>query len=616
MDNRSRSGVAGLVMLGVATLLEPSAAKACGGFFCSQTPVVQNGEQIVFAMGDGHVTAHIRIFYTGEAKKFAWVVPVPTVPRLGVGTEQLFTQLAVATQPQFRLTWSAEALGCGRQPFNGAFADAGSTASGGSSGSGVQVLLEQEVGPYDAKVIESTDADALIKWLNENGYDQPPSALPFIQHYVDRKMKFVAIKLQNDAQVGDITPLVLDLDEPDPCVPLVLTRVAATPDMPVFVYVLGSSRVVPKNWFHVEVNPRKIDWLRGGANYTALATAAIDEAAGHGFLTEFAGFTPNQLRNAVWSPGFATNLPTLRVMTDPIALVNLALRSVPPGSNAALISLLRRFVPMPQSLRDRGVPENAFYSFIESYRADLAGQTVDGAGFTAALEERILTPAKNAQLILDGHPYLTRLFSTVSPDEMTRDPLFSQRSDLPTVSNVFTATGTGHCVDGLLHDATVTLPSGERVGFAKPFTIFNPPAWTAAANEPDAEHIAFLAPQQPPAYLTLTQAAVADGLLQTMAPETLRPTDFGPAALGGMADTRARTPSNLSATFPPGWDPGALPPVMVENPDQSPDGIGGGGGCGCHVGRANRGRTSWPGLLAGVIALGWCRRRAHKRRAS
>jgi hypothetical protein len=87
----------------LAAFMKPGSAHACGGFFCSQVPVVQNGEQIVFAVGDNHVTAHIRIFYTGDAKKFAWVVPVPSIPKISVGTETLFSQLASATQPQFRL---------------------------------------------------------------------------------------------------------------------------------------------------------------------------------------------------------------------------------------------------------------------------------------------------------------------------------------------------------------------------------------------------------------------------------------------------------------------------------------------------------------------------------
>ena len=49
---------------------------ACGGFFCSQVPVEQAGEQIVFTYGPNGVTAIIQIAFQGSAEDFAWVVPV------------------------------------------------------------------------------------------------------------------------------------------------------------------------------------------------------------------------------------------------------------------------------------------------------------------------------------------------------------------------------------------------------------------------------------------------------------------------------------------------------------------------------------------------------------
>ncbi|MDZ4694759.1 MAG: DUF2330 domain-containing protein [Deltaproteobacteria bacterium] len=618
MTRQNFACASALVASLTATATNIPVVNACGGFFCSQVPVVQNGEQIVFAVDDNHVTAHIRIFYTGDAKKFAWVVPVPSVPKISVGTEALFSQLAFATEPQFRVQWSERVNACFPQNSS---VDGGSFASGGTSGSvptsSVNVLLEQDVGPYDAKVIESSDAQALITWLNDNGYDQPPSALPLIRHYVDRKMKFLAIKLQKDASVGDITPLVLDMDEPDPCVPLVLTRVAATSDMPISVYVLGKSRAVPKNWFHVEVNPRKIDWLRGGLNYNALATLAINEAAGHGFVTEFAGPTP-----ALPGLGVSVDLVPLRATKDPVTAIEIATRSIPRTSSGLLLDLLRKYVPLPQKLRDEGVSETQFYNAPRNFAAALAGVQVDGAAFADAILERIIKPAQDASAMLAKHPYLTRLYSTVSPDEMTRDPLFSLRADLPVVSNIHVAKGDGNCVDGKLQDARLTLPSGEELGFSTAFSIYNPPVWTGGVRENSAEHIAFVAPGQPPVFLSALQASTGDGLLQALEAENLRASDFGPAAADGEADPRPNSPSNLSATNPPGWNPGTRSPVMVDDPGATGGDAGGsparanagdGNGCACALGQETEDSFSWPGLLVGVVAFGMLRRRARNR---
>ena len=47
-----------------------------------------------------------------------------------------------------------------------------------------------------------------------------------------------------------------------------------------------------------------------------------------------------------------------------------------------------------------------------------------------AISESIVTPRINAQMMIDGHPYLTRLNTFISPEEMTKDPFFFESRDL------------------------------------------------------------------------------------------------------------------------------------------------------------------------------------------
>ena len=64
-------------------LSSPAAALACGGFFCSSTPVDQQAERILFVdEGDDTWSAYVEIQYKGESDAFAWIVPVPEVPEL------------------------------------------------------------------------------------------------------------------------------------------------------------------------------------------------------------------------------------------------------------------------------------------------------------------------------------------------------------------------------------------------------------------------------------------------------------------------------------------------------------------------------------------------------
>src|SRR6476659_5515658 len=81
-------------------------AYACGCFAppSTVTPVVQAGERILFARDGGTVTAYIQIQYQGSAQEFGWLVPLPSVPTLQLGTQELFDQLEATTRPTFQLT--------------------------------------------------------------------------------------------------------------------------------------------------------------------------------------------------------------------------------------------------------------------------------------------------------------------------------------------------------------------------------------------------------------------------------------------------------------------------------------------------------------------------------
>src|SRR6476646_5077301 len=91
-----------LLVLGIA-LTQAGDASACGCFTPPDpsVPIVQAGERILFAMSGGQVTAHIQIQYKGTAQDFGWLLPLPSVPTLQVGTDELFTTLTGQTQPKY-----------------------------------------------------------------------------------------------------------------------------------------------------------------------------------------------------------------------------------------------------------------------------------------------------------------------------------------------------------------------------------------------------------------------------------------------------------------------------------------------------------------------------------
>ena len=409
-------GLGALALGTVATTSTPAAA--CGGFFCSQVPIDQMGEDIIFGYGaNGTVTAQILINYTGEAKDFAWILPVPSKPEISIGSNAAFQVIRGMTQPSWYLQWNYDNAGqCGGW-FYYPEAAAGGVDDDGSNQGGVTVVESKDVGPFATVILESSSTEELVQWLNDNGYDQPAESTPLIDHYVQQGMMFVALKLKQNESSGSIQPIVLEMQEDDPCVPLVLTQIAATPDMPVRTYILGDHRVVPTNWMHVVLNEKKIDWLNYGQNYQDLVTQAVNEAAGHGFVTEYAGSSA-LLDGALYRDG-QFDLARLAQITSPAAFVDELLRQGFPR-DTTMQGLLRKYIPMPAEVAAQGVDERSFYNNLEGY--DLSGIEFDPQGFVADLEERVITPLREAQDLFDASPYLTRLFTTVSPEEMDRDP--------------------------------------------------------------------------------------------------------------------------------------------------------------------------------------------------
>jgi hypothetical protein len=108
-------------------------------------------------------------------------------------------------------------------------------------------------------------------------------------------------------------------------------------------------------------------------------------------------------------------------------------------------------IPMPEAMKRAGITEDAFLrdlsSFLSAeYRARNPQQftgwelAFDSGATAAQLFEKVVKPTREASALFDRFPTLTRLYTTLSPEDMTRDPVFSYNPGLPEVSRDHTAT--------------------------------------------------------------------------------------------------------------------------------------------------------------------------------
>jgi MYXO-CTERM domain-containing protein len=447
-------------MLGVVVAHVPREADACGGTFCdgagdpTTMPVDQTGENIFFVVADGEVEAHIQIQYDGttEAMQFAWIVPVMATPSFEVGAQQLFINLANATVPSYG--WVGFDEPCDDGFDDGGF-DGGSCSDpsgggadttgggeggedGGTTGGGTTVVLQDTVGAFDAVVLEATTSADLMMWLASNGYYADPVAEPILQEYIDEGAQFAAFRLSQSAGIGELHPVVIRYTGDEPCIPIRLTRIAAQDDMDIRAFFLGDARVVPTNYQHVELNPVKLDWIALGANYKEVVTLAVDEpmADGHAFVTEYAGASGIVSQEGLFSEdwnaaAFAALDPTAVVGTlQAQGLMGACDDTMCEFVHPLVRGLLVAYLPPPD-----GLSEGEFWGNVAMYQDMVDVDAWDAAQFSAAIQERIIDPGAHAVELLDTYPTLTRMYTTMSPHEMTEDPMFHTNLEVPDVDN-------------------------------------------------------------------------------------------------------------------------------------------------------------------------------------
>jgi MYXO-CTERM domain-containing protein len=472
--------VAGLCAAGVTAMtLMPGRAEACGGTFCDggvpgPMPVDQTGENVIFVMGGDKAEVHIQISYdpNTNAEKFAWMIPLTAVPEFSVGSQPLFDQVLNGTVPMYGLNTVFE--NCGNDSgFPGDSSQTNGDPGGGGSTSGVgdtgtddgppDVLLMETVGAFDVVVLQDTELAPIQAWLEAEGYNWDPNAAPILQQYLDEGNVIAALKLTNGAGLEDVHPITLKYDSGETCFPLRLTRIAAIEDMEIRVFVLGNSRAAPRNFRHVLVNPLKIDWLQFATNYKEVITNAVDAmmADGRAFVTEYAGTSANVQQFGIYDNAWSEQA---FVGLDPVEVVN-TLNAQGLGlctddfscawGHPLVYGLLLEFLPPPN-----GVEPSTFYAYLGDYADQIdVAKWNDGAEFSAALLDRVIDPGMHAVDLLDTWPYLTRMYTLISPNEMMEDPIFHLNPDLDDVAQVRTATNYVLCNN----DSVTTLPDGREV---------------------------------------------------------------------------------------------------------------------------------------------------------
>jgi hypothetical protein len=144
----------------------------------------------------------LKIRVEGDARDFAWVVPLPNEPITAPEDPALFEDLYRYVQARL----------ADRRPKTGATGAAAPKAEAPpAAAEPVEVLSRKTVGSFDVAVVRENKAGALDDWLDENGYKSLEDADDLIGSYREKGYVFACVRVSDAAtdtgQASELHPL-------------------------------------------------------------------------------------------------------------------------------------------------------------------------------------------------------------------------------------------------------------------------------------------------------------------------------------------------------------------------------------------------------------------------
>lgn len=225
----------GAVAAGLLILVLSGGVQADGCFvWNSGVDLKEPSQKAVIHLADGAETLLLQVKYEGPAEDFAWIVPLPSRPKV--------TAVAADKSPFAEISRFTQV----RQRYQ-------IDMSRGKVAEQVTVLERKVVGVYDVAVLAATDPKALGDWLKRNGYALPKKLQAVLVHYVKKKWVYVAMRIDRKAlasdevkklKSGELQPVCFSFASKRMVYPLRISSVNAG-QTEVLLYLLADAPMVP-----------------------------------------------------------------------------------------------------------------------------------------------------------------------------------------------------------------------------------------------------------------------------------------------------------------------------------------------------------------------------------
>ena len=296
-----RSLLLSLPLAAFALMAPQREAQACGACFVPPDENTQvTGHRMIFATSMQQTTLYDQISWAGSPESFSWVLPIHGQVDVKLSADALFAFLGAQSSVQVSpppLNCPGPPPGCeypssGGGDFDGAGGAGGATST--NTTTGVTVISQETVGPYETVQLKSDDPAALQTWLADHGYVVPDDVKPVVDAYQQEGFDFLAMKLVPGQDVNSMRPVRITTQGAGLTLPLRMVAGGTGAVTPITLFLMSEGRYQAKNFPNLLLDESTLvfHYADYTSNYEPLIKTMFDASGGTGWLTQYANAFP------------------------------------------------------------------------------------------------------------------------------------------------------------------------------------------------------------------------------------------------------------------------------------------------------------------------------------
>lgn len=192
------------------TLFSFSLVKADGIFIpFEKKDLYEPHQSALIVFENNNEELYLNVGYQGDADKFVWIVPTPSLPKVTEAPAALFIELHEITKPNVK--------------YDSTYKDNWGLADIFADEEKIIIHSKEKIGSYEVSVLSAEGSEGLYKWLITNQYQVPEEAKKLLDWYIDKNWFFTAMKISDDDN-KELHPIKLSFETDNIVYPLKITQ--------------------------------------------------------------------------------------------------------------------------------------------------------------------------------------------------------------------------------------------------------------------------------------------------------------------------------------------------------------------------------------------------------